>query len=140
MTTTNFFDHQTKIFVIYIFSFILFLIALLLFIFPGSDRHVFVPFVACFGALLGFFSAELHLYYASIFSKFRWYRKMLGGLWYKYEFTGALPGLYGTMWTKEKLPPHRYYKFIRIEHHNDFINGRQKNKKRNSIKESRIIF
>lgn len=140
MTTTNFFDHQTKIFVIYIVSFCLFLIAVSLFIVPGSDRTLFVPAMACIGALLGFLSAELHLYYASIFSKFRWYRKILSGFWYKYEFTGALPGLYGSIWTKQELPPHRYYKLVKTEHHNNFMSNVKKTEKRIPIRKSKIIF
>jgi len=46
---------------------------------------------------------------------FRWFRKYIGGDWFKYQMTGQLPGCWGSWWTIKKLPPHRYYELIKTE-------------------------
>lgn len=47
---------------------------------------------------------------------FKWYRRMKGGTWHKYRFTGQLPGLYGTTWHQGNAwPEHRYYTLIKTE-------------------------
>lgn len=43
------------------------------------------------------------------------YRYICGGVWYKYQGTGQLPGLFGSWWSRKKLEPHRYYNLIKVE-------------------------
>lgn len=49
--------------------------------------------------------------------RFKFYRRWKGGIWYKYEMTGQLPGCYGIFWSRIKLPTHRYYNLIKTETH-----------------------
>lgn len=46
---------------------------------------------------------------------FKWFRKWVGGNWYKYEMSGQLPGCYGSWWSTKLLTPHRYYNLVKTE-------------------------
>ena len=48
---------------------------------------------------------------------YKWFRKFIGGVWFKYEMTGELPGCYGHLWSKKIEPSHRYYIITEIEEH-----------------------
>ena len=48
-------------------------------------------------------------------SSLKLYRKLVGGIWYKYQMTGQLPGCYGSFWNNELWPSHRYYIVTSVE-------------------------
>lgn len=53
-------------------------------------------------------------------SKYRWFRRFIGGTWYRYDMTGQLPSCYGHWWTKKYLIPHRYYQKTDTEFHKEW--------------------
>lgn len=49
-------------------------------------------------------------------SKFKWYRKRKGGIWYKHQNTYQLPGLtFSYFWTNEYGTINRYTKVVETE-------------------------
>lgn len=48
-------------------------------------------------------------------SNYHFFRKFIGGTWFRYDMTGQLPGCYGHWWTKKQEPEHRYYKLTKTE-------------------------
>lgn len=53
-------------------------------------------------------------------TKCKWFRKLVGGTWYRYNMTGQLPTCYGYWWTKTLLTPHRYYECTKMEMHKEW--------------------
>lgn len=47
--------------------------------------------------------------------RFKWFRKLVGGKWFKYSMTGELPNCYGSWWQIGKRPIHRYCEIIADE-------------------------
>jgi hypothetical protein len=93
----------------------IYLFAILLICF--FDQYIlFLPFVVCLAAFLGFFAATIHLHYRWYLSNSKLYRKWKKGYWHYYSFTGQLPGLFGGMWTQESLADHRFYKKVKTEY------------------------
>lgn len=50
-------------------------------------------------------------------TKYKWFRKLIGGIWFRYDMTGQLPTCYGHWWTKKIEREHRYYECTQIENH-----------------------
>lgn len=50
-------------------------------------------------------------------SRFKFWRKLLGGWWYYHESTGQLPGLYGCWWSRTYFYNPRFDKVTKIENY-----------------------
>lgn len=50
-----------------------------------------------------------------VLNQFRLYRMLRGGVWYRIESTGQLPGLYGGWWTRSEDYHKRYTARVKTE-------------------------
>ena len=47
----------------------------------------------------------------------RFIRMLVGGKWYKQTMSGELPNCFGSWWTRQPLPKHRYHYIEKIENY-----------------------
>lgn len=50
--------------------------------------------------------------------RFKFFRRMCGGIWYKHEMTGQLPNCYGSWWSRKSSHHPRYEAIIETENYN----------------------
>lgn len=50
-------------------------------------------------------------------SRFKIWRWMIGGIWYRHEMTGELPNCYGGWWSRDKEHHPRFEKITKIENY-----------------------